>query len=165
MDGDHWQMPYRENLLAPRLLVWERRGWWTAQLRLLWPGASDEIAEYRSFQQCHDELACRPASILAWEIEQREIAEVATALQRVRRDDCTARVLGLMRRPCRAAAALVRELGCEYVATGRGGVATCVRLARRHLELVPKPPETIRTAIWNQLPWRRYEKRRRSISI
>lgn len=140
----------------PRLIVCERKGRWATALRILGGITAGCTVETRSLFDCAEELLAHPHSFLLLEMSVRNAAAVVEWLAQLDRLDPRARAAVAADRSLRVWEGVVREAGAVWFITSPREVAPLARMAKRHLDAVPRPPRSFVDDVWDSLPWARY---------
>lgn len=140
----------------PRLIVCERKGRWATALRVVAGVTAAIILETRSLFDCGEELRAHPGSFVVAELSARNAPDVVDWLAQLDQLDPEARAAVVADRSLRSWEPVVREAGAVWFVTSPRDVGPLARMARRHLDAVPKAPREFVEEVWDWLPWARY---------
>jgi hypothetical protein len=135
-----------------RLIVCERTGSWAVALRREVAEAGIRVWETRTLPDCWSELARSPASFLVLELGGN-VADLLHRTARLPREFPAARLAVVADRSLASYEWLMREAGAVHFLCSPRQVAPLARLACRHLDQVPPPPQSLTERIWANLPW------------
>lgn len=125
-------------------------------LRVYGGVASPNMVETRSLFDCSDALRAHPGSFVLLELVDRNGGALLKWLADLDQLDPQARGAVAADRSMRSWEWLVREAGAVWFVTSPRQVGPIARMARRHLEAIPKPPRPLVEELWDSLPWARY---------
>ncbi len=135
-----------------RLIVCERSGRWAIALRHELTGVGVRVWETRALDDCWDELAQSPASMVVLELGS-DVGAVLRHLTQQRRWFPAARAAVVADRSMTAYESLVREAGAAHFVASPRQAGRLAQLACRHLAQAPPPQQTLTERIWAALPW------------
>ncbi len=115
-----------------------------------------EMLETRSLFDCTEELGNHPGSFVVLELRARNAPALVQWLSQLDQEDCQARAAVVADRSLDAWEQVVREAGAVWFVTSPRNVGLLARMARRHLQTVPKPRRDLVEEVWDWLPWARY---------
>jgi hypothetical protein len=141
-----------------RLIVLERAGRWAMALRRDLPEPGVRVYETRSVAGCWEMLGQCPASFVVAELAPVNARALLERMARLERDFPWARVAVVAERSLASCEWLMREAGAVHFAVSTRQARPLARMALRHLQTVPEPPQTFAEQIWSGLPWRRWER-------
>jgi len=136
-----------------RLIVCEQNSDWIVALRWTLGPASRLLVETHSPEEFWQSLARYPASLLAWEVTDANIAEVCKGLTQLRHSFPLARGVVLVARANGDLVWPAREAGAVHAAVSTRGLECLASLFARHCASIPQPVHDFRQRIWSRLPW------------
>jgi len=136
-----------------RLYTCERSNDIAAGLRRILGAAGPRVYELRSVAVVCEELAARPASVIVWQVRRSSLDELTEALHQQRRDYAASIGIVVGQRQMARYEWLLREAGAVHAVFAMRHLDQVVRIALRHLAMVPMPPGTWQDRIEQQLPW------------
>ena len=139
--------------MTARLIICEKSGQWAAAFRRAATSCELPISETRGLQQVERELADKPASIAAIEVNAATAAKVAIQISAWQTKYPAARFLLLADRELEAIEVELREAAAVHVIYSTRDLAGPLRIVRRHLARAPQPPLSLEETILAALPW------------
>ena len=136
-----------------RCIVCERSEKWAVALRLPLKLVGHRVVETRSLDDCWNEVVASPASLVGVEATTTNLESLVPWMQRLTAAFPRARVVVLGSRGLEAGQWLLREAGAVHVVFSPRQWQPVVRIAQRHLGVVPCPDDSERQRIWRRLPW------------
>ena len=142
-------------MLGGQLIVCESSGSWAVGLRRVLRRDRWRVIETRSVDDCWQQLAREPTSIIAWEGTLDGAETVAEQL--IEQSRSFPRSPGIV--VCRGRAThdewLWREAGAVHVVRSPRELPSILGMARRHGIRFPAQQRSLEETIWRQLPvWR-----------
>jgi hypothetical protein len=136
-----------------RLIVCEQAHRWTVALRWILEPTKFDIVAVRQMTECWQRLVERPVSLIAWELDESNAADVLTGLPRLKRDFPSARAIVLLDRDAAHLEWLAREAGAVHACVSTRALEPIASIFARHQAAVPEAGSGFREAIWRRLPW------------
>jgi uracil-DNA glycosylase len=140
-------------MAVARCIVCERSEKWAVALRLPLQVVGHRVVETRSLDDCWNEVAASPASLVGVEATATNLESLVPWMRRLAAAFPQARVVVLGSRGLEAAEWLLREAGAVHVVFSPRQWQPLVRIAQRHLGTVSCPDDSDRQRIWRRLPW------------
>lgn len=140
-------------MTSARCIICERTARWASALRRPLQRRGVRVYETRSLEDCWQEVAAHPASVVGVEVTRANLASVVPWLTRLGPASPRARVVACVDRELISAQWLLREAGAVHVQLSPREITPLVRLIHRHLDAAPPNPDTLRQQIWQRLPW------------
>ncbi len=144
---------------TPKLILCERTGRWAVGLRRELGDVGVRVYETRSLAHCWEVLAESPAGFVVVELTRANIDGLLRRMARLQADFPRARVAVVADRALSDHEWLLREAGAVHFTCSPRRLGPLARLAVRHLEQVPVPPQTPTERIWASLPWKEGDRR------
>lgn len=137
----------------PRCIICERSERWAAALRTPLARNGHRLVETRSLDDCWQEVAGRPRSLVALEATPANLESLLPWMRRLAAAFPHVRVIGLGCPALGAGQWVLREAGAVHVVHSPRQWLLLVRIADRHLGSAPGAEESDRQRIWRRLPW------------
>lgn len=122
-------------------------------LRRALAGTGIRVFETRSRQECFEELARSPHSLVALELTASNAERVYQFLAQLSDRFPGAKAVILGQRGTEPFEAEMREAGAMHAVFGPRQLPSLAKLAQRHLSAAPVPEASVRQRILARLPW------------
>lgn len=134
-------------------VVFEKSGIWAADFRRHLVDHNIRVHESRSWDDCLQELASAPASLLALEVQIDNIAQAYQFLGNLSCNYGQARALLLANPSIKPYRWILREIGAVDILFSWQQVPRAVSLVVRHLSMYPSRDRSLRQQIVDRLSW------------